>query len=129
MRIHHGQVKGSEEKVGVGKGNEHGTVGSGVTGVNHRVGLEGESRVGTSLGERRVGQVQLGNPGGELRSTGGGRSDIAIVGSNRRPWVLPLQVNLLAWEGKRFGAVAADGWITSVASNIDVLTTLVGWDS
>lgn len=128
VRVDHGKVEGSQEHVGVGKSDEHGSVDNGGTAtVDLTSGLVGVTGVVGGLDERGVGQVELSNPGNELRLTSDGvdRSGVAVVGTDSKTGSIPGEVDLLTGEGKRLRAVAGDGGATAVTSNVQVLAALL----
>jgi len=132
VRVDHGKVEGGQEHVGVGKSNEHGTVDNGGTAtVDLTSGLVSVTRVVGGLDERSVGQVELGNPGNELRLTSDGvdRGGVAVVGADSKTGSIPGEVDLLAGEGKRLRAVAGDGRATAVTGDVQVLAALLLGDS
>ena len=102
MGVNHGKVEGSQEHVGVGKSNEHGTVDDrGTATVDLTSGLVGVTSVVGGLDERSVGQVELSNPGNKLRLTSNGvdRGGVAVVGTDSKTGSIPGEVDLLARSG------------------------------
>ena len=132
MGVDHAQVEGSEVRVGVSQGNEHGAVDSWITFVDLTGWLIGETSVFTSDLKRSVGQVQLRDPSDKSRGAGSGVGDVGVVGTDGETGVLPGEVDQLSREGQRLRAVARDGWAARVAGvlgAVDVHTALVSRDS
>jgi len=109
MWVDHRQVERSVSLVGVGQSQEHSTVDSWVTLVGRDIRLDGHSSVDAVLGgdvqERRVSDIQLADPHGELRSASSGGGNVGVVWTDLLSWVLPLEVDLTSWVGERDGAV------------------------
>jgi hypothetical protein len=127
--VDHAQVEGSEVRVGVGQGNEHGVVhDAGTTSVHLTSGLVGVAGVGTGLGNGSVGHVELVDPGNELRLTGGGGCNVAAVRTDSLAGSVPDEANLLAGEGKGLGAVVGNTGAASDTSLVQVDARLNGGD-
>jgi hypothetical protein len=123
--VDHGQVERSQEEIRVGDSDEHGVVGSRVALEDLGRWLVGEARVCAVHHQRRVGEVQLRHPRNEGRRSGGGRSDIGVVGANSLTGGVPGEVHHLSREGQRLRAVARNGRSTAVASNVHVDARLI----
>lgn len=137
MWVDHRQVERSVSLVGIGQGQEHSTVNSWVTLVGRDIGLDGHGSVDAVLGgdvqERRVSDVQLADPHGELRSAGGGGGNVGVVWTDLLSWVLPLEVDLTSWVrewdgavlGKSGRAVKAGDIVTN--ARVDLGQVTVAW--
>mgnify|MGYP003624082379 CR=1 FL=1 len=126
MRIDHAQVEWCQERIRVGERDEHGVIGHWVTLVDLASGLVGITSVVTGDLERSVSQVELVDPGNESGSTSRCCCNVGVVGANSQTRVLPSQVEELAGEGKRLGAVACDTGCTGVSrmlGRVDIDTT------
>jgi hypothetical protein len=127
--VDHAQVEGCEVRVGVGQSNEGGLVDdAGTAGVDLTSGLVSEALVGSGDGQRSVGQVELVDPGNELRSSSLGVGNVAVVGADGKAGSVPEEVDLLAGEGKRLRAVVGDGRAAANTSDVQVDTRLVRGD-
>jgi hypothetical protein len=129
VRVDHAQVEGSEVRVGVGKGNEHGVVhDASTTSVDLTSGLVGVTGVGTGLGDGSVGHVELVDPGNELRLASGGGGDVAAVRTDGLAGSVPDEADLLAGEGEGLGAVVGDTRAAGDTSLVQVDAGLDGRD-
>jgi hypothetical protein len=131
VRVDHGQVEGSEEKVTVGDSQEHGAVGGWVALVDLAGRLVGVTRVVASDGQGSVGQVKLADPGGEHGGASRGGGDVRVVGADSLSGSLPGQVDELAGEREGLRAVAGDTRCAAVAGvllRVDIDARLVGGD-
>lgn len=111
MRVQLGEVVRRDVQVQVSEDEEHGVVVGWVTLPGRDVGLDGEGGavIDADVLQRRVGHVELRNPGGELGLDNVGGGHIAVVGANDLTGGVPLQEDLAARVRKRNAAVLADG--------------------
>jgi len=124
--VDHAQVEGCEVRVGVGQSDEGGLVDdTGTASVDLTSGLVGVTLVLAGDGERSVGEVELVDPGNELRSASLGVGDVAVVRADSSARSVPKEADLLAREGKRLRAVAGDGRAATNTGDVQVDTRLV----
>ena len=129
MGVDHAQVEGSEVRVGISEGDEHGVVhDASTTSVDLTSGLVGVTGVGTGLGDGSVGHVELVDPCDVLRLTSGGGGNVAVVGPDGLARSVPDEADLLAGEGEGLGAVVGDTGAASNASLVQVDAGLNGGD-
>ena len=89
MRINHGKIKRRQEEIRVGERNEHSPVDRGNALENFIGGLERVSLILACYRKRRVSQVELRDPGGELRLASCGRRNVAVVWADGLSRVVP----------------------------------------
>lgn len=125
VRVNHRQVEWSKVQIRIRKRDEHSPV-HGRVALEHFTGrLEGITFVLTCDGERCVGEVELRDPGDKSRAAGIGISHIGVIGSDRLARGFPGQVDELAREGKRLGAVVRNAGTAAIPSGVDVYARLV----
>lgn len=126
MRVDHAQVEGCEVRVGVSQSDEGSLVdNASAAGVDLTSGLVGVALILASDGERSVGQVELVDPGDELRSTSLGVGDIAVVRTDRSARSVPKEADLLAGERKRLRAVVSDTRAAANTGDVQVDARLI----
>jgi hypothetical protein len=80
-------------------------------------GLYRHASVAGNVGKRGVGSVELRNPQAELGARSSGRSNVAIVRSDRLVGKIPLEVNLASWVAEGNCPIIGDGWFAGFAAN------------
>lgn len=121
MRVQHGGVERSDEEVEIGQHDGHGTVDDAIGAVDEALGLVGVTGVVASRDEWAVREVELLAPGNEYGSAGGGGGDVRVVGPDGRAWCIPLEEDLLAWEGKGLGFVVGHSGSAAVTGDVQIL--------
>ena len=108
MGVQLSQVVGSNVEILIGQDKEDGAVDSRVAIKSADIGLDGVGAVALDVLKRRVSDVELRDPSGELGGAGLGVGNVAVVGADGLAGLVPLEEDLAAGIRERHGAVAGD---------------------
>lgn len=108
MRINQRQIKRRNIQIPIRNRHKHRLIHRRITLIHLIRRLPRPALIRTCDIERRVGRVELRDPGEELGRAGGGGRRVAVVGADGEAGGVPCEEDLAAGEGEGFAAVARD---------------------
>ena len=125
MWINHTQIERRQEQIAISQGHEHGPIHRRISLIHNRRGL---IRIPGPLfrnDERRIGEIQLRDPGNELWLPSLRRGHVTVIWTYGLAWLVPGKHDLFSREGEGFESIARYARSTTVAADIEIYTALV----
>ena len=121
MRVQHRRVERCDIEIQIRQHDRHSAVDDAIVSIYVSFRLVAVSSIVARCRQRRVRQVQLVAPSNPSRLASSRGSDVGVVGSDSLAGRVPVEKDLLAWEGERLRLVMCDGWTTAVIRHVEVL--------
>lgn len=127
VRVNGRDIVGRDEEVKVGKGDEHGAVDGRVVLPRRHVGLDGVGGavLEANVLQRRIGDVKLRQPGGELGRLHVSSSNVAVIRADELAGRVPAEKDLTTRVRERDSTVLANSSLTVAGLVVGVNTQLV----